>query len=223
MDLAFAYAELSKFVQLPRPEHVKAAEQVLQFLHGSYEDGLTYSDPGPVCRNKLLGWVDSDYASDPDTCKMVTGYMLSLNKAPVSLKAKHQDCVTLSSAGAEYVVASMAGQEVVYLRAILQGFCIEQTSSTEVWEDSAACIQIAKNPVKRKFTQHRVSVRRYYVSDLVQDRVMTLVECTGTTWQKHSPRACLVQHGPLTARTSTARGRSTLCSFSLLAARNRRL
>eukprot|EP00961_Rhodomonas_salina_P146276 1969005-Rhodomonas_salina.1 len=75
-DLAFAYAELSKFVQLPGPEHLKAAERVLLFLHGSYEDGLTYSNPGPTRRNKLLGWVDSDYASDPDTRKSVTGYVL---------------------------------------------------------------------------------------------------------------------------------------------------
>eukprot|EP00961_Rhodomonas_salina_P190860 2575031-Rhodomonas_salina.1 len=178
-NLAFAYAELSKFIQLPGPEHLKAAERMLQFLCGSYEDKLTYSYPGPTLRNKLLVWVDSDYASDPYTRKLVTGYMLSLNNAPVSWKAKRQDCVTLSSAEAEYVAASMAGQEVVYLRAILQGFGIEQTTSTEVWEDDAACIQIAKNPVNRKFTRH-IDVRSYYVRDLVQDGVMTLVKCAGT-------------------------------------------
>eukprot|EP00961_Rhodomonas_salina_P226567 3063584-Rhodomonas_salina.1 len=77
-----------------------------------------------------MGWVDSDYASDPDTSKSVTGYVLSLNNAPVSWKAKRQDCVTLSSAEAEYVAASMAGQEVVYLRAMLRGFGLEQRKPT---------------------------------------------------------------------------------------------
>eukprot|EP00961_Rhodomonas_salina_P100373 1349740-Rhodomonas_salina.1 len=71
------------------------------------------------------------YASDPDTTKSVTGYVLSLNNTPVSWKAKRQDCVTLSSAEAEYVAASMAGQEVVYLRAILRGLGYEQTNVTE--------------------------------------------------------------------------------------------
>eukprot|EP00961_Rhodomonas_salina_P075168 1009026-Rhodomonas_salina.2 len=120
-DLAFSYTELSKFVQCPGPVHLKAVEWVLQFLRCSYEDGLTYSNPGPALRNRLFCWVDSDYASDPDTRKSVTGYVLSLNNAPISRKAKRQDCVTLSSAEAEYVTvaASMAGQEVVYLRAIL--------------------------------------------------------------------------------------------------------
>eukprot|EP00961_Rhodomonas_salina_P024134 324891-Rhodomonas_salina.1 len=65
----------------------------------------------------------------------------------------------------------MAGQEVVYLRAILWGLGYEQIQTTEVWEDNTACIQISKNPVNSKFTRH-INVRRYYVRDLVQDGVM---------------------------------------------------
>eukprot|EP00961_Rhodomonas_salina_P205050 2767961-Rhodomonas_salina.1 len=130
-DLAFAYAELSKFVQCQGLIHLTAAEHMLQFLRGSYEDGITYSNPGPRNRNRLAGWVDSDYTSDPDTRKSVTCYVLSLNNAPVSWKAKRQDCVTLSSAEAEYLAVSMAGQEVVYLRAILLGLGHEQVATTE--------------------------------------------------------------------------------------------
>eukprot|EP00961_Rhodomonas_salina_P209433 2827152-Rhodomonas_salina.2 len=46
-DLAFAYAELSKFVQHPGAVHMKAAERVLSFVRGSYQDGLNYSNPCP--------------------------------------------------------------------------------------------------------------------------------------------------------------------------------
>eukprot|EP00961_Rhodomonas_salina_P228922 3094131-Rhodomonas_salina.1 len=67
----------------------------------------------------------------------------------------------------------MAGQEVVYLRAILRGFGFEQTEPTAVWEDNATCIQMANNPVNRKFTRH-IDTRWYYVRDLVKDGVMTL-------------------------------------------------
>ena len=82
------------------------------------------------------------------------GYVLTFNNAPVSWKAKRQDCVTLSSAEAEYVAASMCRQEVVYLRAILRSFGYEQQKPTQVWEDNAACIAMSENPVNRKFTQH---------------------------------------------------------------------
>eukprot|EP00961_Rhodomonas_salina_P120826 1626122-Rhodomonas_salina.1 len=102
-----------------------------------------------------------------------------MNNAPVSWKAKRQDCVTLSSVEAEYVAASMAGQEVIYLLAMLRGFGYEQARPTVVWEDNAACIQIANNPVNRKFTRH-IEVRRYFVRDLVRDGAMVLVKCAGT-------------------------------------------
>ena len=57
-------------------------------------------------RNKLSGWVDSDFASDIDTRKSVTGYLMVLNGGPVSWKASRQGGVTLSSSEAEFVAAS---------------------------------------------------------------------------------------------------------------------
>jgi hypothetical protein len=157
---------------------LKAAERVLQYVRGTYMDGITYSDPGPANRHRLRGWVDSDYASDPDTRKSVTGYVLSLNNGPVSWKAKRQDCVTLSSAEAEYVAASMAAQEALYLRAMLKGFGAPQEGTTEIWEDPQACIQISENPVSWKFTRH-IDVRRYFVRDLVKDNIVKLIKCAG--------------------------------------------
>ena len=127
--------------------HLRAAERVLQYLRGTYADGLTYSNPGEGLRNQLLGWMDSDYASDPDCRKSVTGYVLSMNGAPLSWKAKRQDCVMLSSAEAEYVAASMCGQEVIYLLSLMQGFGFGQQGPTEMWEDNTVCIQISENPV----------------------------------------------------------------------------
>jgi hypothetical protein len=36
-------------------------------------------DPGVDKRNKLSGWVDSDFTSDIDTRKSMTGYLMVLN------------------------------------------------------------------------------------------------------------------------------------------------
>ena len=179
---------------------MKAAERVLCYVRGTYLDGITYLALNPGMTNLLYGWVDSDYASDPDTRKSVTSYVLSMNGGPVSWKAKRQDCVTLSSAEAEYVAASMCGQEVVYLRAMLQGFGADQKEPTQVWEDNAACIQISNNPVNRKFTRH-IDIHRYYCSDLVRDNVLQLVKCAGThnvadALTKSLPRPTFDKHRP---------------------------
>eukprot|EP00961_Rhodomonas_salina_P083190 1117722-Rhodomonas_salina.2 len=106
---------------------MEQAEHVLSYLKGTTTAGITYSNPGPgERRNFLHGWVDSDFAADKDTHRSVTGYVICLNCSPVSWKAKRQACTTLSSAEAEFVAASLCGQEVIYLRAMLRVFGFEQ-------------------------------------------------------------------------------------------------
>jgi hypothetical protein len=105
-DLAFSFSQLSKFLQCPGDAHLAAAYRVLAYVKGTLNQGLSYHDPGVGKRNTLSGWVDSDFASDIDTRKSVTGYLMVLNGGPVSWKASRQGGVTLSGSEAEFVVAS---------------------------------------------------------------------------------------------------------------------
>jgi hypothetical protein len=98
------------------------AERALAYLQGTYNEGITYCDPGEERCNKLTGWVDSDFAADPDKRKSMTGYLFSLNGGALSWRSSRQGGDTLSSAEAEFVAASQAGQEAIYLRALLRGF-----------------------------------------------------------------------------------------------------
>jgi hypothetical protein len=75
-DLAFAYTQLSKLVQYPGVVQLQAAKRVLQYVRGTYDQGITYFDLGDETKNKLIGWLDSDFGSDPDTRKSMTGYLL---------------------------------------------------------------------------------------------------------------------------------------------------
>jgi hypothetical protein len=110
-----AYSQLSKFVQYPGEVHLQDAERVLQYAHGNHDQGITYFDPGDETKNKSIGWVDSDFGSDPDTRKSMTGYLMSLNGGAISWRSSRQGGVTLSSSEAEFVAASQSGQGVVYL------------------------------------------------------------------------------------------------------------
>jgi hypothetical protein len=80
-------------------------------------------------------WVDSDFASDIDTRKSVTGYLMVLNGGPVSWKASRQGGVTLSSSETEFVAAGQGGQEVLYLRALLKGFAYLQHGPRVIFPD----------------------------------------------------------------------------------------
>jgi hypothetical protein len=89
-DLAFSFSQLSKFLQCPGDAHLAAAYRVFAYVMGTLNQGLSYHDPGVEKRNALSGWVDSDFASDIDTRKSVTSYLMVLNGGPVSWKASRQ-------------------------------------------------------------------------------------------------------------------------------------
>jgi hypothetical protein len=197
-DLAFTYSQLSKFVQSPGPVHLAAAERALAYLRGTYNEGITYCDPGEERRNKLTGWVDSDFAADPDTRKSMTGYLFSLNGGAVSWRSSRQGGVTLSSAEAEFVAASQAGQEAVYLRALLRGFNFRQVGATEILADNASCIMMSENPANRERTRH-VDTRVHYLRELVRDGHVKLLKCAGPqnvadALTKSLPRPALAKH-----------------------------
>ena len=177
-DLAFSYSQLSKFAQYPGMVHLEAAERVLQYVRATYDQGISYYDLGPDKRNKLGGWVDRDFASDIDSRKSMTGYLMSLNGGPISWKSSRQGGVTLSSSEAEFVAASQAGQEVVYLRALLRGFGYTQKGPTEIWEDNASCIMMSENPTNRDRSRH-VDVKVHFLRDLVRDGHVKLLKCAG--------------------------------------------
>jgi hypothetical protein len=82
-DLIFSFSQLRKFLQHPGETHLAAAYRVLSYVRGTLNQSIYFRDPGAGKRNILSGWVDSDFASDVESRKSVTGYLLSLNGAPI--------------------------------------------------------------------------------------------------------------------------------------------
>ena len=82
----------------------------------------------------------------------------------------------MSSSKAEFVAASQAGQEVLYLRALLQEFAYLQHGPTEIWE---SCILMSENPTNRERSRH-VDVRVHFFRDMVRDGSVRRIKCAGT-------------------------------------------
>jgi hypothetical protein len=65
-DLAFAYSELSKYVQRPGKVHMPVVEHTLRYLRGTFDKSLRFSRDYPVV-DTPWGWVDSDWIGETDT------------------------------------------------------------------------------------------------------------------------------------------------------------
>lgn len=64
-------------------------------------------------------YADSGWAGDKDDRKSISGFVLFLNGVPILWRSKGQKTVALSSAKAEFVAASEAIKEVIFVAQVL--------------------------------------------------------------------------------------------------------
>nr|GFA92885.1 uncharacterized mitochondrial protein AtMg00810-like [Tanacetum cinerariifolium] len=89
--------------------------------------------------------IDADYAGCKDTFKSTSGGSQFLGEKLVSWSSKKQDCMTLSTAEAEYVSLSACCAQVLWMRTQLMdyGFHFNKIS---IYCDSKSAIAISYNP-----------------------------------------------------------------------------
>ena len=84
-----------------------------------------------------------------------------------------QPTVALSTSEAEYMSASAAVQEAMYLRQLLKDLKFDQKSATAIYEDNRGCIDLSENPVHHKRSKH-IDIRYHYIRDKVESNDITL-------------------------------------------------
>ena len=73
------------------------------------------------------------------------GYVFSLANGPVTWASQRQKLVVLSTTEAEYVAASAAAKEAVWLRRLLAGIGRQCKQAIVLFVDNQSTIQLAKN------------------------------------------------------------------------------
>lgn len=79
---------------------------------------------------KLVGYSDSDWGGSIDDLKSTSGYCFSLGSGVFSWNSKKQETVAQSTAEAEFVAATAAVNQALWLRKILSDLNLEQKEST---------------------------------------------------------------------------------------------
>ena len=84
---------------------------------GTLDHGLHY----PRCPGAahFIGYSDSDHAGDIDTSKSTSGILFFLGECLVSWQSVKQQVVALSSCEAEYIAASTASTQALWLARLL--------------------------------------------------------------------------------------------------------
>lgn len=109
-DIAFSVSDVSRFNNCHRNVHWKAAKRILRYLKGTIEYKLHYTKNG---NKNLIGYTDSDWASDIDQRRSVSGQFFKLSNGAISWISKRQQTVALSSTEAEYMAMASCVQESI--------------------------------------------------------------------------------------------------------------
>ena len=105
--------------------------------------------------------------------------------------------------------ASLSGQEIIYICAILSDFGFTQSQPTLVYEDNLACIAMSINPVRRKYSRH-IDIREHYLRELCLSGIVKLIPLR----THHMVADALTKSlpAPGLARHRSVMGHSTFCA-----------
>ncbi|KAJ9515360.1 hypothetical protein QJQ45_006621 [Haematococcus lacustris] len=159
-DIAFAVGALARHMSAPTKQHWLAACSVLCYLKGTADQGLLF---GGV--SGLQGYSDADYAGDKDTARSTTGYIFTLNGGAISWSSRLQPTVAMSTAEAEYMAASSAAKEALWLRKLMRDLQLD-ASCVHLGCDNQAAIQLLHNPMATSRAKH-IDVHHHFVRERI--------------------------------------------------------
>ena len=122
---------LARFSSCAQAGHVTAMQRVMDYCCATKNTGLILNPSGKWkgklddTKFEIVGISDSDYAKNLDNRRSVSGYSVFLNGAPVAMKSKMQDIVTLSVTEAELIAATECVKEMLYVRKVIESIGLQ--------------------------------------------------------------------------------------------------
>ncbi|SOV02084.1 uncharacterized protein UDID_18955 [Ustilago sp. UG-2017a] len=150
----------------PSQEHYQAAQRVLRYLESTKEVGLVYR--ASESQEPLVAHSDANWASDATIQRRSTSGSVALVYGnPVAWKSATQKCVSLSAVEAEFIAATEATREVLFLKQLLRSIGIA-TGTPTVYSDNTGCIQVSKDPAQHWKLKH-IDTKYHFVRNNVQE------------------------------------------------------
>ncbi|SPC65577.1 uncharacterized protein UHOD_11094 [Ustilago sp. UG-2017b] len=150
----------------PSQEHYQAAQCVLRYLESTKEVRLIYR--ANELQEPLVAHSDANWASDATIQRKSTlGSVAFVYGNPVTWKSATQKCVSLSAVEAEFIAATDATREVLFLKQLLRSIGIA-TSTPTIYSDNMGCIQVSKDPAQHWKLKH-IDTKYHFICNNVQE------------------------------------------------------
>ncbi|XP_062191318.1 secreted RxLR effector protein 161-like [Phragmites australis] len=156
----------SRFMEMPTVMHYKAVKQILLYLKGTMHYGIVYTREGET--KVITGYTNSDLAGDMDDRKSIGGMTFYINDSLVSWNSQKQKTVALSSCEAEFMAATAAACQALWLRSLLGELTGEEHKAVKLFVDNKSAIALMKNPVFYGRSKH-IDTKFHFIHECVEE------------------------------------------------------
>ncbi|KAI3735537.1 hypothetical protein L6452_15038 [Arctium lappa] len=162
-DIMFATCLCARYQANPKESYLSAVKRIFRYLRGSPSLGPWYPK---LSSFDLTAYTDADHAGCKLDRKSTFGCCQLLGNKLVSWTSKKQNCVSTSTAEAEYVAAASCCSQVIWMQTQLQDYGL-QYDRIPILYDSKSTIAISANPIQHSKTKH-IDVRYHFLKDHVE-------------------------------------------------------
>ncbi|XP_074336164.1 secreted RxLR effector protein 161-like [Apium graveolens] len=179
-DIAYVVGVVSRYMERPTTLHMNAVKRIPHYVKGTLGYGLTYAKRGG---NYLLsGFSDSDLARNLDDRRSTGGMAFYLDESLISWVSQKQRCVALSSCEAEFMAATAAACQGIWLQRALSHISDTPVGPVTIYIDNRSAINLAKNPVFHGGSKH-IDVPYHFIRECVE-KGSIIIKHIGTNEQR---------------------------------------
>ena len=128
-----------------------------------------------------LRYTDLDFQSDKDSRKSTSGHVFTLGSRAISWRSIKQSCIADSTMEAEYVAASKAAKEVVWLRNFLLDLGVVPSMQLPItlYCGNSGAVVNSKEPRTHKKGKH-LEHKYHLIRDIVQRGDVVVIKIAST-------------------------------------------
>jgi len=141
---------------------------ILRYLRGTTNKELCFGGSNI----SLQGYVHADMAGDRYNRRSTIGYVFTIGGTNVSWISKLQGVVAFSTTEVEYVAATKASKEMIWLQRFLDELGKKQELS-RLYNDSQSAIHLAKNSSFHSKTKH-IQLKYHFIWLALEDGQLKL-------------------------------------------------
>ncbi|KAL0313117.1 UNVERIFIED_CONTAM: Retrovirus-related Pol polyprotein from transposon TNT 1-94 [Sesamum radiatum] len=195
-DVAYALSVTSRYQTCAGEAYWSAVKSILKYLKRTKDMFLIYGDGELI----LEGFSDASFQSDDDDAKSQSSFVFNLNGGVVAWKSSKQDTTVNSTTEAEYIAASEAAKEAVWMKNYIQELVVVPSIAEPVviFCDNNGAVAQAKELRSHHRSKH--ILRRYHLlremvsrGDCRMDRVSS-AENTADLLNKPMSQVAHTQH-----------------------------